>query len=101
MTPIDEVGSTRSIEISERKLKEEREERGERSGGKYSKRMIGAGKKDRRHPSGKCDEGNKKDKTTREYIVVQSQRRRTIGNEDRDSTEKDVGAIKDDSPFNS
>lgn len=60
----------------------------------------GEGKKVRRS-SGKCDGENKKDRTTKEYIVVQSRQRRTTGNEDRDSTEKDVDAIKDDSPFNS
>lgn len=35
--------------------------------------------------------GTKKGRTTREHIVVQSRRRRTIGNEEGDSAEKDVG----------
>lgn len=52
-------------------------------------------------PAAKCDGEKKKERTTREYIVVQSRQCRTTGNEDRDSTEKDVSAIKDDSPFNS
>lgn len=77
--------------------------RSEGNEGKHSKRMMERGKRIDAlpPPSGKCDEGKKKGGTAREYIAVQSRRRRAIGNEDRDSAEKDVGAIKDDSPFNS
>lgn len=83
-----------------------------RDEGKYSKRMMKL-EKGSTSPSfppsspvplllnGKSNEGKKKGRTMREYIVVQSRRRRTIGNEDRDSAGKDVGAIRDDSPFNS
>lgn len=94
------VGSTRTIAISgvrNRSLRVGRW-RARLKKGKYSKNDEGARKGDRR-PFWR--QGETRRKQPREYIVEQSRRRRTTGNEDRDYAEEDVAGAEDDSPFNS